>query len=332
MNKVLIIANIRKSQGGITTQVKELADSLMSEGVKVETVSTHGSIIDRIRGIYAAYKNAKECDIILGVGCAYIGFFPIIIAYIISVISNKNVVYNFHDGQVKGFIERYYGLINFVIKNNKVIVASKYLDDEFKKYGFNSEIIYNHLNELNIKRINEKGYDKISIMWARSFEKLYRADLALEAAYLYFNKKNIEFHFYGGGSEFKYYKDKYMGNNIYFHGNMERKDLLEEYRKHQIYLNTTEYDNFPMSIVEAGLNNLIVVSSKIGGIESLYNDNEIVFFKSGNIESLRYNVQKVLNNISEYRIYSKNLIEKVKTFKWINVRQKWISALNINNT
>jgi hypothetical protein len=87
-----------------------------------------------------------------------------------------------------------------------------------------------------------------------------------------------------------------------------------------------------MSIVEAGLNNLIVISSRIGGIESLYNESEIIYFESGNIESLRYNVQKVLNNISDYRIYSRNLIEKVNTFNWINVRQKWISALNIDNS
>jgi len=330
--KVLIIANIRKSQGGITTQVKELADSLEFEGVKVETVSTHGSFVDRINGIYIAFNKAKECDVILGVGCAYLGFFPIIIAFIISVITNKKVVYNFHDGQVKGFLERYYGIINFVIKKNKVIVASKYLNDEFKKYGFNSEIIFNHINNFDIKNIDNTSYNKISIMWARSFEKLYRADLALEAAYLYFNSNNIEFHFYGSGSRYNYYKDKYSGNNIYFHGHLARNDLLEEYKKHQIYLNTTEYDNFPMSIVEAGLNNLIVISSKIGGIESLYNDTEIIFFESGNIDSLRYNMQKVINNVTEYRIYSKNLIEKVKTFNWTNVRQKWMNALNNNNS
>lgn len=329
MNRVLIVANIRKSQGGITTQVMELKNSLLLEGLDVEVVSTHGSLGDRIYGIYSAFMKAKECDTILGVGCAYMGFFPMIVAYIVSVVKNKYVVFNFHDGQVKEFLKSYYGLVKVVLNNSKVIVATKYLNEEFKTYGFNSIIIQNHFNNLKVANTKHKNSEKIKIMWARSFEKLYRIDLALDSAIHYSGNKKVEFHFYGGGSEYSNYSEKYKSANIFFHGFMKREELLKEYKKYQVFLNTTEYDNFPMSIVEAGLNNMIVISSKVGGIESLYSEDEIVFFQSGSLGSLIETIGYIFADISKYNTYSINLAKKVVSFNWANVRKQWIYSLNI---
>ena len=331
MNRVLIVANIRKSQGGITTQVMELKDSLVSEGLKLEVVSTHGSLRDRINGIYSAIIKAKECDIILGVGCAYMGFFPMIVAYIVSVVRNKYVIFNFHDGQVKEFLKSYYGLVKVVLKNSKVIVATKYLNEEFKTYGFNSIIIQNHFNNLEGANTDHKKSETIKIMWARSFEKLYRADLALDTAKHFYDNKNAEFHFYGDGSEYIYYSNKYKSANIFFHGFMKREELLKEYKKYQVFLNTTEYDNFPMSIVEAGLNNMIVVSSKVGGLEALYSEGEIIFFQSGSLRSLVETIGNLFTDITKYSTYSINLSKKVVSFNWANVRAQWLNSLNINN-
>lgn len=307
----------------------ELKDSLVAEGFKVDVVSTHGNLRDRINGIYLSLIKAKDCDTILGVGCAYLGFFPIIITFIVSKLRKKFVVYNFHDGQVKEFLRRYYGLVKIVLGNNKVIVATKYLDDELKTYGFNSIIIQNHFNDLEAVKYSHEHSSIIKVMWARSFEKLYRVDLALNSAVHFSNNKEVEFHFYGGGSEYIDYSEKYKSANVYFHGFMKREELLKEYKRYQIFLNTTEYDNFPMSIVEAGLNNMIVVSSKVGGIESLYTEDEIVFFRTGNLSSLIETIGTVLADVSKYKTYSSNLAKKVISFNWTNVRVQWIDSLNI---
>lgn len=329
MNRVLIVANIRKSQGGITTQVMELKNSLLSEGLCVEVVSTHGSIKDRIQGAYTAFKRAKDTDTILGVGCAYIGFVPIIVAYFISIVRNKPVVFNFHDGQIKEFLNSYSGLVKIVLKNNNIIVATKYLYDVFHRFGFNPILIQNHFNNLETTKTELKRSETIKIMWARSFEKLYRVDLALDAAIHFSFKNKVEFHFYGGGSDYNYYYEKYKGANIFFHGFMKREDLLVEYKKYDLFLNTTDYDNFPMSIVEAGLNNMIVVSSKVGGIETLYGEDEIVFFQPGSFESLIETLITILSDITKYNTYSVNLAKKVASFNWANVRDKWMNSLNI---
>lgn len=327
MKSILLIANIRAAQGGITTQVYELVESLKSEGIVVKIVSTHGSLSKRFSGILTAFKEAAKYDLILGVGCAYTGFIPIIIASIVSKIRNKKLILNFHDGQINDFMKKYYGIIKIIIQNELVVVATKYLFDTFNHYGFKSVLINNHFNNLKLSETKKLSSDKIKIIWARSFEDLYRVDLALEAAKYFENHKNVEFHFYGSGSNYHYFKDIYSSENIYFHGSIKREALLNEYSEYDIFLNTTEYDNFPMSIVEAGLNKLVVITSNVGGITNLYKENEVVYFNSGDIESLKSNLNKVIDNISLYIDYSNNLYQKVLTFNWQNVRLKWLKLL-----
>lgn len=327
MKRILLIANIRESNGGITTQVYELSEALKSEGMEVKIISTYGSIANRISGVISSFNEANNYDLILGVGCAYTGFFPIVIASIVSKIKNKKLIINFHDGQILDFMKKYFGFIKVIIGNYPVVVATKYLFDAFKQYGFNPVLINNHFNNLILPVTLKQESERIKIIWARSFEDLYRADLALEAALRYKNIKNIEFHFYGSGSKYYYYKEKYNSENIIFHGSVRREILLNEYSRYDIFLNTTEFDNFPMSIVEAGINKLIVITSNVGGIKNLYSENEVIYFKSGEIDDLNNTLSEVINNISEYKDYAIKLNAKVLTFNWQNVRQKWINIL-----
>lgn len=330
MNKILIIANIRKTQGGITTQIAELENSLKENDIVTYVISTHGNIVERINGIYTSYLKAKNCDMILGVGCAYLGFLPIVVAYMVSVLRLKPVCYNFHDGQVKEFLKKYFGLVKLVFKNKQIIVATKFLHNVFKSYGFNVITIPNHFNNININESVSVESQSLKVIWARSFERLYRVDLAIDTAKYFYGKKNIEFHFYGGGADYYYYSNIYRGGNIFFHGVLKRADLLKEYKKYNIFLNTSEYDNFPMSIVEAGLNNLLVISSKVGGIESIYSDNEILYFESGNLANLINVFDEITNtNDNKYKSISANLTKKVKSFNWENVKEMWFQALNI---
>ncbi|MDD5362916.1 MAG: glycosyltransferase family 4 protein [Ignavibacteria bacterium] len=329
--KILIVANIRKQQGGITTQVLELCDSLRSEGLEVELASTHGSIRARISGFADAYRKGKNSDLILGVGCAYYGVFPMLAASIISGLLKKRVLYNFHDGQVYEFINKYNGFLKLFFRKNIIIVATDYLLNAFLKYGFNARIIENHLNE-NVVRVkqNESENGILKFMWARSYERLYRADIMLEAAAEILKRYNVEFHMYGGGSLRDYYTKMYNREGIIFHEFMKREKLLEEYGKYDVFVNTSDYDNFPMSIVEAGMNGLLVLTSRAGGINSIYTDNEVLFFEKGNTGDLIEKLRLLINGIEKYSHLITNLQNKTAAFNWGNVKNKWLSLINEN--
>ncbi len=129
--KILIIANIRKKQGGITTQTLELADSLKGEGYEVVTVFTHGNMTERIRGFFSSLKEARKSDLIIGVGCAYYGVIPMLTASAASLISGKRILYNFHDGQAREFLKKYHGLLRLFFGKARIIVATGFLEKLF---------------------------------------------------------------------------------------------------------------------------------------------------------------------------------------------------------
>jgi glycosyltransferase involved in cell wall biosynthesis len=329
--KVLIIANIRKQQGGITTQVLELCDSFRREGLEVELVSTHGNITTRISGLVNSYMKGKNSDLILGVGCAYYGVFPMIVASVVSGLLKKRVIYNFHDGQVYEFINKYSGLLKLFFRKNIIAVATDYLLSAFVKYGFTACLIENHLNETIapvMQKENKTGVMKF--IWARSYEKLYRADIMLEAAVEILKKHKVEFHMYGGGSQRDYYAKMYGKEGIVFHGFIQREKLIEEYCKYDVFVNTSDYDNFPMSIVEAGMNGLLVLTSRAGGINSIYTSSEVIFFEKGSKEDLINKLKTIIGSNDGFKLMKENLRKKVTGFTWDKVRRKWLLLIHDN--
>lgn len=328
MTRILIIANIRKFQGGITTQILDLAESFRNEGITTELISTHGSITERVKNVWRAYSAAKNCDIILSAGCSYLGFFPIIVSSLTAKLRRKKIIYNFHDGQVEDFLKKYYGIVKLFIGSDVIIVATDFLRKSFRNYGFKCIKISNHFNNLGLCSKADTARDKIRIIWARSFEKLYDPDSAIIAALKYEDNPNVIFHFYGTGKYMNYYKEKYKNHNLKFFGFVKRKDLLSKYKEYDIFLNTALYDNFPMSIVEAGLNNLIVISSKAGGIPTIYKDDEIIFYETGNTEDFLLKLNNVISDPENYRSYADRLSKRVTEFGWENVRTKWIKLID----
>ena len=101
---------------------------------------------------------------------------------------------------------------------------------------------------------------------------------------------------------------------------------MKVYRNYDIFINTSEFDNFPMSIVEAGLNGLLCISSEAKGIKALYDNSEILFFR--NPEQLESLISNSIINYNSYIPHRINLQNKVRNFNWMNVKDKWLNALN----
>jgi|GEM_PF-1464364 hypothetical protein len=325
---ILIVLNYRESKSGITNQILELKHSLEKENYEVTLVSTYGSVYQRIKGILDIYKIGQNTNLIIAVGCAYYGFFPMMVAAAVAFLLGKNILYNFHDGQAKIFLEKYSKLVRFVIRDKKIIVASGFVFDVFKKYNFNVVLIPNHFNEnYTFPAVNNNSDWNNKILWSRSFEKLYRPELALKVAQKVVDNINCEFHFYGNGSLLENLENEYNIPGIIFHRLIDRTDFLNEYGKYSFYFNTSEFDNFPLSIMEAGYFGLFVLSTKSEGVSSIYNNKEIYYFKGidvNEISSEIINIFKCKEKFNEYRI---NLRNKISNYEWRNVKSKWIEAL-----
>ena len=214
---ILIILNYKPGHGGITGEIEQLSKDLAGEGFNVEIVSTNG-IKKKISGFFKSFLLAKKTDVILGVGCAYFGFIPIMYASIIAFLLKKRVAFNFHDGLIEVFLNKYLKLAKFFIGNEPVAVASGYLADTFKKYGFHSVEITNHFDfSESFPGRNEPYVWNKKILWSRAFHDIYQPELALKAAHEILKRNySAEFYFYGKGPLLAGIKKKYSHKNFQF--------------------------------------------------------------------------------------------------------------------
>ena len=105
----------------------------------------------------------------------------------------------------------------------------------------------------------------------------------------------------------------------------EWKTLSEDYN---IFINTTNFDNTPVSVIEAMCLGLPIVSTNVGGIPFLLSDNDNAFLVEK--EDTNAMVQAIENLIKDPELYHRlttNAYNLVKSFDWTTVKEQWKEIL-----
>ena len=123
--------------------------------------------------------------------------------------------------------------------------------------------------------------------------------------------------------------------NVRFTGKLGKKEWVKLSKEYDIFLNTSNYDNQPVSLLEAMGLGMPIVSTNVGGIKQLLTHNQNAKVVEPD------NVKKMTNEINDY-LSNKKLAEDitinarkyVKThFCKENVMPLWFDIINqaINN-
>ncbi|MFA5336706.1 MAG: glycosyltransferase family 4 protein [Candidatus Omnitrophota bacterium] len=327
--KILIVMNYRANWGGIAGAVEELVESLRAEGFYINIESTHGRIRDRIRHVGNIFKIVPEYDLIMATGCGDYGFLPIFIGVLAARFFHKRVIVDFHEGYPAPFMNRFGKIIKLFLGNIPITVASKYLLDIFNKYKLNAHLIPHQFHyEKFPKRENPFSWNK-KFIWVGSFQFMYDPETALKACEIVLEKRDdAEFYFFGKGLLLDKLKKQYSHQKIIFKGFLPRNELLKEYQRYCVLLNTSFGDNFPLKLVEAGFNEILVISARYGGTSTVYSESECLFFEKGDYKKLSEYILEVLEKPHMYDPFRENMHKKVMSFTWDKVRGNWLKLLS----
>jgi glycosyltransferase involved in cell wall biosynthesis len=155
-----------------------------------------------------------------------------------------------------------------------------------------------------------KTYDTIDITYIGTLGK-HKGVHTLITAFKQINNENIRLHIVGKGydeEEFKQLADK--DNRIIFHGFVDNEDIMEYYEMTNILvIPSICYDNSPLVIYESFSTGTPVVGSNIGGIPELINDGHNgLLFESGNIDSLKEKLVKIINDKELLKSFEDNAL------------------------
>ena len=117
-----------------------------------------------------------------------------------------------------------------------------------------------------------------------------------------------------------------LENSVEFTGVHLKEDWHKKSEEFDIFINTTNFDNTPVSVMEAMALGLPLVSTNVGGIPFLIDDKiDGLLVSKSNAKEMVNAIITILDNT--YPNLAIKAREKVTNFSWENNKEKWFQIL-----
>lgn len=325
--KVLLICNYKPGVGGISGQVEILQRKLRSEGHTVDIFSTKASVLKRLLLPLQLRSAAKHYDVLHIHCCSGWGFLPAVVGITVGRRLKKRVVLTYHGGGGERFFDKYTCLVkHYLMRTDTNIVLSGFLAKVFDNHHLPYTIIPNIL-ELDESHYRERASIQPNFICIRAHEPLYNIPCILSA----FQKVQTELPeatltLVGNGSQHETLiaRSQEMGlKNVFFTGKVDNKDIYQHLNKADIMLSAPKVDNMPVSLLEAMNAGLLVISSNVGGVPYMIEDNKTGhLFQSNDSNALASLMIQAVKQPSESLAIIRNAHHAVNTNHWDNIKDK----------
>ncbi|BAO74390.1 glycosyltransferase family 4 protein [Winogradskyella sp. PG-2] len=335
MKNVLYIGNALSSKGKTITTIETLSEQLRELcSIKIASKKTNKvhRLFDMIRLIAL---NKSETDYVIIDTYSTLNFYYALIISQICRVLKLSYIPILHGGKLENRLKNNPKFCKIIFKNaHKLIAPSSFLLSIFKSYGF-TDVLYIP-NNINIDNYNFKNreIDVIKLLWVRSFSLIYNPQLAiLVLENLLKRGYKTELTMIGPDVDGSLEKVKALAESknldVNFTGKLSKQDWTELSKDHNVFINTTDFDNMPVTLIEAMALGLPIVSTNVGGIPFLVSDKEdAILVPPKDINAMTQAIIKLKNN----RILKDKLITiariKAEQFDWKIVKSKWAMLLS----
>ncbi|MDT0556057.1 glycosyltransferase family 4 protein [Patiriisocius hiemis] len=334
--KLLYIGNKLSKAGNTITSIETLGALLQQEGFEIMfSSSKKNKALRLIDMLFAVIKNALKVDYIL-----------------IDTYSTQNFYYAVAVGNLARLFKIKYipilrgGDLPSRLKNSPSqskkffgsaylnIAPSLYLKEVFEKEGYNN---LRHIpNTIEIKNYEFKLREKpeFNLLWVRSFNKIYNPKLAIDVvSSLISEGYNATLCMIGPDKDGSLEECKRIAITqnlpITFTGGLPKEKWIKKSEEFDIFINTTNFDNTPISAIEAMALGLPVISTNVGGLPYLLETNKDgILVPPNNSKAFVKEIIKLIEQPGNAQKLSKKARKKVECFDWKIVKHQWLQLLN----
>jgi len=291
MNHICFIGPYPPPYGGMAIQLQTMAENLRKDGFDVTVIKVNQDIpfilknlkgirtfINFIYYIHALFKNIPKVDVVYILASSHLYFFVIVApAVLLSNFYKKKTFINYRGGGPQEFFKRFRPIIYYIMKQVKITVPSGYLKKVIKDYLKLDSYIVPNIAYLDLFSYRERAPLKPYFLCTRHFEPMYNVSCIVKAFKIIAKKfPEAKLGLVGDGLErekiISLVKQLGISDKVKFYGKLPHEGLPKIYNNYDIFINASNVDNFPGSIVEAFAAGLPVVSTNPGGIPYLVKD------------------------------------------------------------
>ncbi|MDO4728791.1 MAG: glycosyltransferase family 4 protein [Bacteroidota bacterium] len=337
MYTILYLGNKLSRHGFTPTSIETLGPLLESEGYDVLYASEKKSQWKRFvdMGINII-RNRNKIDYILIDTYSTHSFWYALMGSQLSRLFRIKYIPILHGGNLPYRLDKNPKLSKMIFNHAYINVApSGYLMDAFQKHNYpNLKFIPNTIEIDNYHFLERSNITTPKLLWVRSFADLYNPSMAIDVL------KKIQEKYPdaslcmvgpdkdGSMLRTKEYAKKLNLINVSFTGKLSKKEWTDLSKEYNIFINTTNFDNTPVSVIEAMCLGIPVVSTNVGGIPFLLtNNNNALLVEKEDTQAMVKAVETLVENTELRKQLTTNGYNLVKTFDWNSVRNLWKEIL-----
>ncbi|MDK2771389.1 MAG: glycosyltransferase family 4 protein, partial [Flavobacterium sp.] len=240
-----------------------------------------------------------------------------------------------HGGDLPNRLKSAPFLTKLIFKNAHINVApSNYLKSQFQENGYSNVIFIPNTFEVQNYEFKHRENIQPNLLWVRALADLYNPKMALKVlALLKEDYPTATLTMIGPDKEdcLQELKDEAqrLGIKVNFTGKLSKTDWIKLSKESDIFINTTNFDNTPVSVMEAMALGLPIVSTNVGGLPYLLHDGETALLCNPNdVDGMTTLIKKYLNDCQLVNSITKNARLESEKWDWSVVQKEWIKILN----
>lgn len=323
---VLLIGNFLSSSTGIRSVCEDLAEHLSEKGWQIISTSNKQKrlprLFDMINTAWTFRRKYSVALIDVYSGSAFL--WAEAVAFILHVLG-KPFILTLHGGNMPAFAAGRQRRVKRLLRLAAAVTTpSRYLLEKMHIYRDDIILLPNFL-DLSAYKFRLREYPSRSLLWLRSFHDIYNPSLAIRVLQRLKNSfPEIKLIMVGPDkgdgslqSAMKTAKELGIADKIEITGSVSKKEVPDWLDKCCIFINTTNVDNTPVSVLEAMASGLCVVSTDVGGIPYLLSDeHDALLVPPDDPAAMASAIQRILTEPGLAKRLSLNGRKKVEQFDW----------------
>ena len=335
MTNLLYIGNKLSKKGKNKTSIETLGKLLEIEGFTVKTSSSKSNKLLRIFDmVYSVIKFRNQTDFVLIDTYSTVNFYYTLVVSQLCRFLKLKYLPILRGGNLPERLKKSPGLSKAIFNHAyKNVAPSEYIKSNFEDLGYRNIVCIPNSITLNNYTFQERPFDKVKLLWVRSFSKIYNPILAIKVLKALIDLNiNAELCMVGPDSDGSMQKAidyaKELKVEVTFTGKLSKEEWIEKSKDYNIFINTTNFDNMPVSVIEAMALGLPIISTNVGGMPFLIEDAHTgILVEPDSVKAFIKAIKKLLNSPKESSIMALNARKMAEQLDWNVVKNQWFQVL-----
>ena len=249
-------------------------------------------------------------------------------AILVARLYRKKVVLNYRSGQAEDHLKSWRTALPTIRLCDAVVVPSGYLVDVFGRFNVPARPIFNIVDTRHFQFRSRQPARPLFVC-NRNLEKLYNVGCILRAfALIQKSFPDASLLVAGDGSQRRdlelLAKQLHLRNTTFL-GRVPHREMNALYDRCDVYLNGSDIDNMPGSIIEAFASGLPVVTTDAGGIPYIVTDGKTgLMVRRGDYVAMAKCGMRLIEDAPLAERVSTAARAECAKYSWQAVRRQWI--------